>query len=229
MNERNNYMGRYFLNTEVKKHNEKRALKQLKLLKKYSSKMRLAAEKWKSPWQVLMSIILSAMTRDEVTISIAEKLFERYPSLKKLSDANLLDIEKIIKPVNFYKNKSKNIINCSKILVKKYNKNLPKEIDELIQLPGVGPKTANVFISEMNGDAIGVDTHVSYISRKLGWTKNKKPKEIEDDLKKLFPKKYWSKINRTLVRFGKTYTSRREKDEILEKIWESDSEPFIEC
>ena len=198
--------------------NEKIALKQLEFMKKNSSKMRLAAEKWKSQWQILIAIILSARTRDEKTISVAKKLFEKFSSSKKLANAKLSDVKRIIKPLNFYKNKSKNIINCSKIISEKYKEKVPEKIEYLIELPGVGRKTANVFISEIGGKGIGIDTHVSYASQKLGWTKNKKQEKIEEDLKKLFSKKYWNKVNSTLVRFGKTHTGRREKDRLLEEI-----------
>ena len=198
--------------------NEKKALKQLEFMKKNSSKMRLAAEKWKNPWEILISTILSARTRDEKTIPVAKKLFEKYSTVKKLANANLGKVEKIIKPVNFYRNKSKNIINCSKEIVKEHKGKVPNKIRDLIKLSGVGRKTANVFLSETGKPAIGVDTHVSYISQKLNWTKNKNPEKIEKDLKKLFSKKYWDKLNSTLVRFGKTHTSRKEKDKLLEKI-----------
>ena len=94
----------------------------------------------------------------------------------------------------------------------------PHDHGKLILLPGVGRKTANVFLSEYGADAIGVDTHVAYISKKLGWTKHKDPHKIEKDLERLFPRNYWRIINRTLVRFGKTYQSRKKKDEILDRI-----------
>lgn len=197
---------------------QKIAIKQIKLLDKYGEKMRLAAEKWPNDFQTLISIILSARTRDETTIKVCKILFRKYPAAKKLSDASLKKIEKIIKPVNFYKNKSKNIINCAKFLVEKYKSKVPKNFEKLISLPGVGRKTANVFLAESGGANIGVDTHVNYVSQKLGWTKNKNPHKIEKDLETLFPKKYWRKINETLVRFGKTYTSRKEKNKLLEKI-----------
>lgn len=197
---------------------KKIALKQLNLLDKKGSKLRLAAEKWKNNWQTLTAIILSARTRDEKTISISKKLFEKYPSAKKLAGAKLISVKKIIKPVNFYKNKAKNIINSSKEILQNYNGKVPEEITELIKLPGVGRKTANVFLSEIGKDAIGVDTHVSYISQKLGWTKNKKPELIEQDLEDIFPKKSWSRINSILVRFGKTYINRKKKDKLLNEI-----------
>jgi len=194
------------------------ALKQLKLLSKNSKEMRLAVENWKSNFQILISTIMSARTRDEVTIPVAEKLFKKYQNSKKLAAAKISEVEKVIKPVNFYRNKSKNIIECSKQIVQNYNSNVPTDFNELIKLKGVGRKTANVFLSEIGGKALGVDTHVSYISQKLGWTKNKAPHKIEVDLKKLFAKRYWNRINPILVRFGKTHTSRREKDKILREV-----------
>ena len=198
--------------------NEEIALKQLKFMKRNSSNMRLAAESWKTPWQILISTILSARTRDEKTIPVAKELFNKYPIVKKLAEARIREVEKIIKPLNFYKNKSKNIINCSKKIYKEYKGKVPEDIEELIKLSGVGRKTANVFLSEVGHRAIGVDTHVSYISQKLNWTKSEKSDKIEEDLKNLFSKKNWSKVNSTLVRFGKTHTSRRKKDELLEEI-----------
>ncbi len=182
--------------------------------------MRLAAEGWDSQWQTLTAIILSARTRDEVTIEVCKKLFSRYKALNELAGAKLEEVSQIIRPVNFYRNKSKNIINCSKNLRDSFNGIVPHDIDLLISLPGVGRKTANVFLAEHEHDAIGVDTHVSYISQKLRWVKSNNPYKIEMELRKLFPRKYWNIINPYLVRFGKTYISRKQKSSILESISE---------
>ena len=197
---------------------QKKALKQISLMTENSKKMRLAAEKWKNDFEVLISVILSARTKDETTIPVATRLFENYPKPKKLLSASLKDVEGLIKPINFYKNKSRNIINCSREIVEIHNGKIPRSMEKLKKLPGVGSKTANVFLSEMGEKGIGVDTHVSYISQKLEWTKNKKPEKIEEDLKNLFEEKHWNKVNSTLVRFGKSYTNRKEKDMMLEKI-----------
>jgi len=194
------------------------ALKQLEALGSEGRMMRLAAEEWASDFQMLVSTILSARTRDEVTIVVAENLFKKYPTAQSLSKANLSDVEKLIKPVNFYRNKSKNIINCSKELVENFNSVVPHNIESLISLSGVGRKTANVFLAEQGKDALPVDTHVFYISKKLGWAKSEHPHKVEEELRQLFPKKYWNKINSILVRFGKTHTSRKQKDELLDKI-----------
>jgi len=198
--------------------NQKTVLKQLLALKKDVKEMRLAAEGWNAPWKTLIATILSAQTRDETTIKIATKLFEKYNTLDKLSKAQLADIQKIIHSINFYKNKSKNIINCAKALIKEHNGKIPDSIGELVKLPGVGRKTANVFISEYGKPGIAVDTHVFYISRYLGWSDKKNPDKVEEDLKKLFPKRIWSKVNPILVRFGKTNISKIKKNKFLDEI-----------
>lgn len=196
------------------------AIKQLNKIRKRGNSIRLAAEEWKNDFQTLISIILSARTRDETTIEVSKKLFRKYPNAKSLSKASLSEVKKIIKPVNFYKNKSQNVLNCAKVLIRDYSSKIPSTIEKLIKLPGVGRKTANVYLTEIGEQGLGVDTHVNYCSRKLGWTKHpeSKPHKIEEDLKKLFPEKYWNKVNSTLVRFGKTHNSRKQKDKILEEI-----------
>ncbi|MAF50835.1 MAG: hypothetical protein CMH64_01965 [Nanoarchaeota archaeon] len=193
-------------------------IKQLRELEKLGKNIKLAAEAWDKEWQTLISTIMSARTKDEVTIPTAKRLFSRYKTIGALAKANLKDIEKIIKPVNFYKNKAKNILNSAKILTKEHKNKIPGDIELLIKLPGVGRKTANVFLSELGKAAIGVDTHVSYISQKLGWAKSKIPHKIEEELKSLFPKRLWKELNPILVRFGKTHTSKKKKDEHLNKI-----------
>lgn len=180
--------------------------------------MRLAAEEWDAEWKTLIAIILSARTRDETTIEVCKTLFAKYGEARALASASAREVAEIIGRVNFYKNKTKNIIACARALVERFRGVPPHDIDELVTLLGVGRKTANVFLAEYGADAIGVDTHVSYISQKLGWTAHKDPAKIEKDLETLFPKELWRIVNRILVRFGKSHTSRREKDELLDEI-----------
>src|SRR3989344_262935 len=194
------------------------ALKQLEALGAGGRMMRLAAEEWASDFQILVSTILSARTRDEVTIVVAENLFKKYPTAQTLSKAKISDIEKLIRPVNFYRNKSKSIINCAKQLVENFDSIVPHDLDSLISLSGVGRKTANVFLAEQGKAAVPVDTHVFYISKKLGWAQGKHPHDVEQELRNLFPEKYWNQLNATLVRFGKTHTSRKRKDALLDEI-----------
>ncbi|MCR4311361.1 MAG: endonuclease III [Candidatus Taylorbacteria bacterium] len=194
------------------------ALKQLKALEKNVATMRLAAEEWKEEWQTLLAILMSARTRDETTIIVAEKLFTAFPTLTALAYAKETEVRNIVMQVNFFQDKAKRVIACAKLLLSESGGRVPHDIEKLITLPGVGRKTANVFLAEYGTPAIGVDTHVSYISQKLGWTLHRTPEKIEEDLMNLFPKKYWRIVNRTLVRFGKTHQSRASKDALLARI-----------
>lgn len=195
----------------------KRAIRQLRALEGHGKLLRLAAE-WKAPWQSLISTILSARTRDDKTIEVSNVLYKKYRSLTELSDANLRDVERIIKPVNYYKTKAKHIISCAKMIVENYNSKIPHNFGKLVELPGVGRKTANVFLAHQGGANIGVDTHLLYCAQRLGWSKNKSPNKVEEDLKKIFPKSYWGRINYIVVRFGQTYPNRMEKNKILDEI-----------
>jgi endonuclease-3 len=203
---------------KIKNREQNKALKQLGMLDKKALKMRLAAENWDRPWKTLIAISMSAQSRDEITISIAKVLFKKYNTLEKLAQAKHKDVLDVLKSMNYNKTKARNIVACAKLLIEKYGGKVPLDFDALIELPGVGRKTANVFLSEMGYDAVGVDTHAAYISRKLGWSNQKRPDKIEDELRSLFPKKYWRRINPVLVRFGKTYLGKKQKNEILEEI-----------
>jgi endonuclease-3 len=202
--------------------NQKLAMKQLKFLESKTKKIRLAADRWLNDWQTLVAIILSARTRDEVTILVCEKMFKKYPTPEKFSELTLSQIKKEISSINFYNNKSKYIFNMTGNILKKFDGKIPHDIDKLITLPGVGRKTANVFLAQKGGANIGVDTHVNYISNYLGWINSKNPAKIEKKLEKLFPKSKWKRVNNTLVIFGKTYTSKKDKDAILDKARELD-------
>lgn len=196
----------------------KRALRQFRELKKLGKVMRLAAEEWDEEWKTLISIIMSAQTRDETTIPVAGKLFEEYGNVERLARARVARVEKIIGRVNFHKTKARNIIACCKNLVAEYDGKVPHDVNELLKLPGVGRKTANVFLAEYGELTIGVDTHVNYISNYLGWANSKDAHKVELALEKLFSKRYWGELNWVLVTFGKTHTSRKKKNEILDRV-----------
>src|SRR3989338_5163108 len=141
---------------------QKTAVRQLKELERLGrgKPMRLAGEGWRE----------AARTRDETTVFVAEELFSKYKTLSALAGAKPEEMSAIIGPVNFFQNKTKYVIALAKVLVERYKGVPPRDIQKLIELPGVGRKTANVFLSEYGADAIGVDTHVAYISQRLGWT-----------------------------------------------------------
>lgn len=186
-------------------------------MEKLTDKSMLLAADWTKEWQVLISTILSAQTKDETTIKISHLLYKEYPTLSKLARAKLREVIKIIRPVNYHKTKAKHIIETAKLLINKYNSSIPHDISKLLELPGVGRKTANVFLAVHNHPAIGVDTHLAFLSQILDWTKHKHPYKIEKDLEALFPKSYWSSINYILVRFGRKYKTRKRQIEKLKE------------
>lgn len=187
--------------------------------KKYGQSVkRLAGDDWEKDWQTLVATILSAQTRDETTIPVSEDLFRRYSTLEKLSKAKYDDVLKIISRVNFKNNKAKHVIGAAKYLVDNCNGEVPDSIDELIKIPGVGRKTANLVIAEVhNMDGICVDTHVHRLSNVIGLVKTKTPTQTETELMKIAPKKYWSRINRLFVLWGKSVRGRDRK-KVLEKL-----------
>lgn len=194
--------------------NSKIAIKQLKALEKYTDPaLRLAAE-WDEPWKILIATILSAQTRDEKTIEICEILFRKFNRVENLARADLKEIRKIIRPINYYKTKSKNIKKTARMI----SAGIPEDIEGLLELPGVGRKVANVYLVEaFKAEAIGVDTHLSFIAQHLHWSKSKNPYAIEKDLENLFPKRYWNSINYICVRFGRTY-NKKDQIKILKKL-----------
>lgn len=194
-----------------------KAIKQLERIEKLTDKNMLLAADWTEEWQVLISTIMSAQTKDETTIKISHLLYKKYPTLKNLAKAKLRDLKRIIKPINYHKTKARHIIQTSRMLIEDYKGKIPHNLEKLVELPGVGRKTANVFLAVHNHPAIGVDTHVAFLSRVLGWTKHKDKIKIEQDLEKLFPKRCWTSINYILVRFGRTYKTKKKQIEKLRK------------
>jgi endonuclease-3 len=156
-------------------------------------------------WKILISTILSARARDEVTMPLCDELFKKYPTMQKLAKAKQRDIEKLIKRIGFYRNKAKSIIHTSKILLEEYKGKVPESKQELMKLPGVGSKVAGcVRVYAFNLESIPVDTHVHKIANRLGWVKAKTPNQTEQQLEEIVPKKYWKLVNELFVYHGKT-------------------------
>ncbi|MCH8520048.1 MAG: endonuclease III [Nanoarchaeota archaeon] len=200
------------LDTKKNFHSKKRFLYLLDLVdKKYGHvTFRLAGEGWKYSWQTLLVTILSAQSKDELTIIISEKLFEKYPTLEDLANANFEDVLKILKSMNYNRTKTKHIIESSRILLEKFKGIVPQTIDELITLPGVGRKTANLVISEeFEIPGICVDTHVHRMCTLFGFVTNTNDRDkTEMELKSFVPKEYWTPINRLFVLWGKECPSK---------------------
>lgn len=155
------------------------------------------------PFAILIGTILSARTKDENTTKIVKQLFSRYKTPKDLASAKLKDVEKIIKPIGFYHVKAKRIIDVAKIIESQYDGAVPDNLEQLVQLPGVGRKTANcVLVYAYEKPAIPVDVHVHRISNRLGLVDTKTPEETEQELMRKIPRKYWLKINDTFVMYG---------------------------
>jgi len=155
------------------------------------------------PFSILIGTILSARTRDENTSKVVKKLFSRYRTPKALANAKVRDVEKLIKSIGFYHVKAKRIVRVAQIINSQYKGKVPENFDKLIELPGVGRKTANcVLVYAFDTPAIPVDTHVHRISNRLGLVDTKMPEETEMELRKKIPKKYWLQINETFVMYG---------------------------
>ncbi len=158
-----------------------------------------------TPFQVLISTVLSQRTRDENTAIASKRLFKQFPNAEKLSKAPVARIEKLIKPAGFYRVKAKRIKAISRLLVERFNGQPPKNLEQLLSLPGVGRKTANcVLVYAFKEPAMPVDTHVHRISNRLGLVQTKTPEQTEQALMKLVPKKNWLKLNHLFVRYGQT-------------------------
>lgn len=156
-------------------------------------------------WQLLIATILSAQCTDARVNEVTKKLFKKYDSLEKFANADIKKLEKDIYSTGFYHNKAKNIIECAKMLIEKYDGEVPSDIEQLTKLPGVGRKTANVIRGNIyHIQSIVVDTHVKRISRKLGLTKNEDPEKIEYDLMKALPKEHWILWNIQIIAHGRS-------------------------
>ena len=166
-----------------------------------------------NPFELLVATILSAQCTDKQVNQVTPVLFKRFKTPAEFARAPLTAIEQLIRPTGFFHNKAKNIKNCAKVLLEKHNGKMPQTLEELVKLPGVGRKTANVVLGAAFGiPGIVVDTHVARISYRLGLTADKNPAKIERDLMDLIPRRAWNDFCLRLIFFGRsTCTARRPK------------------
>ncbi len=181
------------------------------------------------PYKALVSTLMSARTNDDTTLEAAKRLFKRAPDFKSLgqlparnashSDAGgEISIEKLIYPVGFYKTKAKHLGMLARIILTRYGGRVPKTREELMTLPGVGRKTANLVLNRAFGiPAIAVDTHVHKISNMLGWVHTKTPEQTEKELIRILPKKYWPETNKLFVSIGRQYTTKKRLERFLKE------------
>ncbi len=187
-----------------------RIKKILEILKKTYPEAHIAL-KYNDPFQLLVSVILSAQCTDVKVNEVTPVLFRRFPDIKGIAKADPAELEAIIRPTGFFRNKAKNIKNSAKMILEKFNGQIPRTMEEMLELPGVARKTANIVLYNAHGVVAGiaVDTHVKRLSRRLGITTEKNPVKIEKDLMKAIPREDWGTISYVFIEHGRAICKAR--------------------
>ena len=190
-------------NKTTLKKNKARAAKILKILRATYPEVKTQLS-YKNPFELLVATILSAQCTDKQVNQVTKRLFKKLKTPEDFARVPIDTLEQLIRPTGFFRNKSKNIKNCSIVLIEKHHSKVPQTLDEMVKLPGVGRKTANVILGAAFGiPGIVVDTHVSRITKRLELTYHKDPVKIEFDLMQIIPKKEWSDFSLQLIYFGR--------------------------
>lgn len=203
----------------------------LKVLKKIYPKPAMALN-FSNTWEMLVAVILSAQCTDKKVNEVTEFLFKKYKTLDDYLKANLSDFQQEIRQTGFYKNKAKNILATAKIIAEKFGGRVPDIMLDLLTLPGVARKTANIILKEAYGkvEGIAVDTHVRRFIYRFDLSDFTDPKIIEKDLMKLLPKKEWGAITLRFIDYGRDYCPARKhdcKDHPLTKVWPQAADRWI--
>ncbi len=160
--------------------------------------------KFSSPFELLVATILAAQATDKKVNEVTEIFFKKYPTPESIAKTPLKQLEEDLKQINYYRRKAKLLKECCKVLVKEFKGQVPDTLEDLVKLPGVGRKTANVIlVNAFNKPAIVVDTHVKRVSQRLGLTNSNNPDKIEKDLMEFFSKENWAYISKAMVLFGR--------------------------
>lgn len=190
----------------AKRHDDiKQRVQKIVEVLKTTYPLALCALHHKSPFQLLVATILSAQCTDERVNMVTPKLFAKYPTVKELAKADQADVEDLVRSTGFYKNKATNLIGMAQAVVQQHKGKLPETLEELVELPGVGRKTANVLLGTAFGIPSGVvvDTHVKRLSYLLGLTASQNPEQIERDLMELLPPEQWIDFSHRLIHHGR--------------------------
>jgi endonuclease-3 len=189
----------------------KQATEILKRLKKVYAGTPQTALRFSTPFELLVATILSAQTMDVLVNRVTEGLFKKYRSVQDFADTVPEKLSQDIRSVNFFNNKAKSINKTAKVIIEKFNGNVPQTMDELVTLPGVARKTANIVLSSAFGvnEGIAVDTHVKRLAFRLGLTKHDDPVKIERDLIALTPRKDWGNLSHLLIFHGRAVCQAR--------------------
>jgi len=170
----------------------------------------ILALKFSNPYECLVATILSAQCTDERVNQVTPALFKKYPDAHAMADADLAELETDIKSTGFFRNKAKNLKACSQALVERHDGKIPPSLDDMVKLPGVGRKTANMVLGASYGvPGVIVDTHVTRVSQRLGLTENKDAVKIEFDLNELIPQDRWTRFSNQLIWHGRTVCMAR--------------------
>lgn len=185
----------------------------IKRLKKKYPNPRVALN-FSNPFELLVATILSAQTTDAHVNKVTEGLFKKYRTVKDYAETPIEKLEKDVSSINFYRNKAKNIKASAKIIIERFNSQVPKKMDELLSLPGVARKTANIILSNAYGinEGIAVDTHVKRLSQRLGLSENEDPVKIEKDLMEITPKEEWGNLAHLLILHGRMICQAKKPD-----------------
>jgi endonuclease-3 len=189
---------------DMKLDNKTRVLEIIELLEKEHPEAKIALNST-DPLELLVATILSAQCTDRRVNIVTKTLFKKYRKAEDYANADLEELEEDIRPTGFYRNKARNIKKCCQILVEKFNSQVPKTMEEMLELPGVARKTANIVLSNAYGviEGIAVDTHVRRLARRLRLTEHEDPNKIESDLMKIVPKDKWMKFTDLLIFHGR--------------------------
>ena len=189
---------------------KKVAIEIVEKLKKYYPDATCSLD-FKTPFQMVIAVMLSAQCTDERVNKTTPELFEKYGTPEKMAEIDIEELEKIIHPCGFYKNKAKNVKACSQKLLENFGGIVPQNMEDLQSLPGVGRKSANVIMLEAfhNPQGIAVDTHAKRISNKMGFSNQTEPEKIEQDLLKQIPKEYYYDVNHLFVWHGRAVCDAR--------------------
>jgi len=192
---------------------QKQVLSILKILDKTYPQVECGLN-FKNPYQLLVSTILSAQCTDKRVNIVTKSLFKKYPNMNSIARAKQSEFEDDIRSTGFFRNKSKNIIASSTMIIDNFKGKVPNTMDELLTLPGVARKTANIVLNSGYGiiEGIAVDTHVKRLSGRLGFTKEKNPDKIEQDLMNIIPREKWGDLNHQLVEHGRQICDARKPD-----------------
>ena len=198
------------METETEPEKRKRVLRIIELLEKEYPRAKTALH-YSSPLEILIATILSAQCTDKRVNMVTKSLFKKYKTAEDYANADLAELEQDIKSTGFYRNKAKNIKNAGQMLVEKFDSQVPNTMEEILELPGVARKTANIVLSNAYGviEGIAVDTHVRRLSKRLGLTENKNPNNIERDLMQVVPKSHWKRITDLLIFHGRNVCMAR--------------------